>query len=124
GHAALVNANDRLLQILWVPPYSYRMLRSYNFILQPAAFIRRSAIESTSLVDEEFDGSMDRELWLRLGRRHRMKRVDALLAIDRHHLARKSVARPDLLQGDASRLADIYGTRTGWPAKVAEKVVW
>jgi glycosyltransferase involved in cell wall biosynthesis len=90
GHAALVNGAGRVLHALWVPPFNGGLLRRANFLIQPAVFIRRSAIGDT-LVDEEFHFNMDRELWLRLlaaGRR--FQRIDRILAIDRHWAGRKS----------------------------------
>jgi len=54
-----------------------------NYVTQPAAFVRRSAVKNY-LVDERFDYQMDRELWLRLGKTaHSVHRMDAVLAIDR-----------------------------------------
>lgn len=108
GHAALVNADGLILHIMWVPPFSYRLLRGANFIVQPATFIRRSALGS-AFVDEDFGHSMDRELWLRLGRRHRFARVDSILAIDRHQPFRKVYTRSDLAEADRQKLIARYG---------------
>jgi len=108
GHAALVNADGLILQMIWVPRFNYRLLKLHNFIIQPAAFVRRSAL-GTAVADEAYDYAMDCELWLRLGLDHRFARLDKVLAIDRHHLARKSLSRPDLAQADGARLAATYG---------------
>ncbi|MDQ6769187.1 MAG: hypothetical protein M3Z54_04290, partial [Gemmatimonadota bacterium] len=91
-----------------VPSFSYAVLRLYNFIIQPAAFIRASAIGNV-IADEAFDYTMDRELWLRLGRSSRFRRLDNVLAIDRHHPARKSYTRMDLAERDTLRLVQTYG---------------
>jgi glycosyltransferase involved in cell wall biosynthesis len=108
GHAALVNGDGLILQMMWAPPYNYQLLRRINFIAQPAAYIRRSAIAGPMLVDESYDYTMDRELWLRLGRNHRFARLDRVLAIDRHHLSRKSYVNRDVGLRDTERLADLY----------------
>lgn len=107
GHALLVDSDGTILKMIWVPPFSYRLLLLYNFLVQPSVFFRRSAIEP-QFVDEEFDYSMDRELWLRLAQEHRFKRLNRILAVDRHQLARKTSARPDLVQADRRRLLDRY----------------
>jgi len=107
GHAAVVNADGLLLQLVWAPRFSYRLLRIHTFIIQPAAFIRRSAI-GAYLADEHYDYAMDRELWLRLGQTHNFARVNDILAINRHHAGRKGVARLDLARLDASRLTSEY----------------
>ena len=91
GHAALANADGLILQMLWVPPFSYSLLKRHTYIIQPAAFVRRSALEGT-LADESYHFVMDRELWLRLGRRRRFLRINRVLAIDRHQPHRKSLS--------------------------------
>jgi glycosyltransferase involved in cell wall biosynthesis len=112
GHAALANADGLILQLIWTPPFSYRLLRRYNFIVQPAAFIRRTVVDG-NLADEDFDYMMDRELWLRLGQNHPFARIDDVLAIDRHHALRKSYERLDLARADRKRLANMYGVPVG-----------
>jgi glycosyltransferase involved in cell wall biosynthesis len=108
GHAVLANADGLILHTMWVPPFDYRWLRRANFVIQPATFIRRSAL-GERVVDEDFDHSMDRELWLRLGATHRFARVNAILAIDRHQPNRKVYTRSDLARADEQRLIEAYG---------------
>jgi glycosyltransferase involved in cell wall biosynthesis len=109
GHAALVNGAGRVLHALWVPPFDARLLRRTNFLIQPAVFIRRSAI-GAALVDERFDFLMDRELWLRLvSAGSRFHRLDRILAIDRHWPGRKAATRLDLAEIDQGELERRYG---------------
>ncbi|MAE64450.1 MAG: glycosyl transferase [Phycisphaeraceae bacterium] len=50
--------------------YRYERLLNYsNFIVQPAAFFRREAIEAVGGLDMSLHYVMDYDLWLRLGRR-------------------------------------------------------
>jgi glycosyltransferase involved in cell wall biosynthesis len=109
GHSAFVDANGLIVYLLWAPRFSYRILRTENFIIQPAAFIRRSAI-SDGFIDEEYEHSMDRELWLRLGPHSRFFRLNRILAIDRDHAQRKVYTRFDLALADDARLAKKYGS--------------
>lgn len=108
GHAALVNGDGTLLYVLWAPPFGRLLPRAYNVIYQPTVFIRRSAIGRESLVDPAFDYSMDRELWLYLSRRTRFKRLDQIIAVDRHHLQRKSYTLPELAVHDQELIAKRY----------------
>lgn len=108
GHAVLVNGSGTLLHVLWAPPYRRALLRWYNFICQPTVFVRRSAIGRTDLVDPAFDYMMDRELWLHLSARTRFHRLDQIVAIDRHHLQRKSYTRLDLAVHDRELLLQRY----------------
>lgn len=112
GHAALAAENDRLLQVMWTPAFDARLLERFNFIVQPTVFMRRHVLEQ-GFADESFHYTMDRELWLRLARRHSFSRIDKVLAIDRHQAERKSYARPDLADAERERLAEMYGLPTG-----------
>lgn len=122
GHAVLVNAEGLVLQVLWAPPFDSTLLRLHDFIIQPAVFIRRSCIGAI-LVDESFDFTMDYELWLRLARRHRFKRLDRIAAIDRHHRARKSHTMLDVGRADHARLERRYGVVHG-PVGAAARKTW
>jgi glycosyltransferase involved in cell wall biosynthesis len=109
GHAALVNGAGRVLHALWVPPFNARLLRRTNFLIQPAVFVRRSAV-GTTVVDERFDFLMDRELWLRLLTSGcRFRRLDRILAIDRHWPGRKAATRHDIAAVDQAELERRYG---------------
>ena len=123
GHAALVNGSGTLLYVLWAPPYLRTLLRSYNFVFQPTAFVRRSVLGRTTFVDPVFDYSMDRELWLHLSTRTRFHRLDRIVAIDRHHLQRKSYTRPDLATHDRELLRSRYHLPGGVPLKLFTKCV-
>ena len=50
GHALMIDATGCALQVMWVPSFDRRLLKLHDFIIQPAAFIRRSAVAKT-LVD-------------------------------------------------------------------------
>jgi glycosyltransferase involved in cell wall biosynthesis len=108
GHAALVNAEGTILHIMWSPSFARTLLRAYDLIWQPTVFVRRSVIGRDNLVDPDFDYSMDLELLLHLAGRTRFQRVNSILAIDRHHLQRKSLTRPDLAAHDRLLLAQKY----------------
>ncbi len=110
GHAALVNADGTLLHVIWAPRFARTAMRAYNFICQPTVFVRRSVIARSHFADPAFDYCMDRELWLYLARRTRFSRLDRILAIDRHHMHRKSLVRLDLAAQDRQILASRYRT--------------
>jgi glycosyltransferase involved in cell wall biosynthesis len=107
GHAALVNAAGLILHLMWAPSFSYRLLRAYNFIVQPTVFLRRTIL-GDSIVDEEFEYAMDRELWLRLGEQNRFARVDRIVAIDRHHPGRKVYRRDPRTDTEGAKLDAVY----------------
>jgi len=113
GHAARVTADGRIAYYVWVPPFSYRLLKLLCFFIQPAVFLRRGAIEKRFL-DESYQFAMDWELWLRLGRRRLFGRMDRVLAVDRVHPDRKMKTWLPVLEENRSRLAEAYGVQMPW----------
>jgi len=108
AHSAEITEGGKIIYIRWAPPYSYRRLRVFDYIRQPTAFVRRSAI-GESLVDESFDFAMDYELWLRLGKEHQFRRLNRILAVDRNQPDRKSSTMADVCDREIARLAMLYG---------------
>ncbi len=108
GHAVLVNAEGKILQVIWASPFARTALRAFNFISQPTVFIRRSALGRTNLVDPALEYTMDWELWLHLARRTRFHWLNRVVALDRHHLQRKSYTRPDLATHDMELIRRRY----------------
>jgi len=108
GHCAQVDEDGRIIWMIWVPPFARRVLKICNFIGQPVAFIRRAAL-TDPMLDESFNFSMDYELWLRLDLASRkFRRIDRIVAIDRHQANRKSVTIAQVMHADIARLADSH----------------
>jgi len=111
GHGLQTTENGSAIQILWAPSFDADLLRAVDFITQPAAFIRRSAITGP-LLDESFHFAMDYSLWLRLlTAGHRFARIDSVLAIDRHQPDRKSSTITDVHAANLERLAQTHDLR-------------
>lgn len=108
GHAVLVNGDGVLLHVLWAPSFARSVLRAYDLICQPTVFVRRSALGRADLVDPAFDYTMDWELLLHLAQRARFARLNRIVAIDRHHLQRKSLTRLDLAAHDQELIVRRY----------------
>ena len=113
GHCAQIAPDGTIIWMIWVPPFMRRVLRIVNFIGQPVAFIRRSAL-SDPMLDESYHFAMDYELWLRLDREgRRFHRIPRITAVDRHQSARKGETMADVLHSDLGRLAETHGR--GYP---------
>jgi len=113
GHCAQVTEDGTIIWMIWVPRFSRRLLRITNFIGQPVAFIRRSALREPML-DESFDFCMDYELWLSLAAKNRrFRRINRITAVDRHQQGRKGVTIAHVLQSDLKRLEESHGR--GYP---------
>jgi hypothetical protein len=121
GHAALVNAEGLILQLIWAPVFSRRLLKLHDFIPQPAAFIRREALGAV-IADETFDFAMDYELWLRLSATTQFVRINRIVAVDRHHDMRKSARMLGTMNEDVARLRERFGIDSGRAADVARQL--
>jgi glycosyltransferase involved in cell wall biosynthesis len=90
GHALLVNESNRVLHMMWSPPFSLRLFRRVNYVVQPTVFLRREALErERGFLDERYEYVFDRDLLLRLGRWAHFRHVGRTLAVDRHQRTRK-----------------------------------
>lgn len=67
GQGIAVDSSGAALKILGRPYNRRAMVLSGNCIPQPAAFIRREAIEAVGLLDESLNYLMDMDLFLRIG---------------------------------------------------------
>jgi glycosyltransferase involved in cell wall biosynthesis len=63
-----------------------------NFIPQPTTFVRRDALEAVGLLEERFHFAMDYDLFVRIGKRFRVQRIDGYGAAFRMHSSSKTVA--------------------------------
>ena len=127
----LTPAGEFLAHCVHIEPFSRRRLFRYSdFIVQPAAFFRRSAFDAVGGIDESIHWAMDYDLWLRMaaggatfaylprrlanfrwlkdnktatGRYGRLDEIDRILA--KHGLgspAYNRLERVNLLVGDAA----------------------
>ena len=123
GHAARVTAEGKIVYFVWVPPFSYGLMKLLCFLIQPAVFFRRAALEEC-FVDESFQFAMDWELWLRLGRTHRFARIDEVLAIDRLQPDRKMKTWLPVLEENRARLGEMYGVSMPWYYNPVERLYY
>ena len=66
------------------------LIHALNFILQPATFIRRTALEQAGYLDEQLHYALDTDLWIRLSALADPLPVQAFLAASREYAQAKS----------------------------------
>jgi glycosyltransferase involved in cell wall biosynthesis len=77
-------------------PWDYeRLLERANFVSQPTTFFTRAAYEAVGGVDYRYRYAMDHDLWLKIGARFEVCRIEETLAAFRIHAESKSVAEAD-----------------------------
>ncbi|MFZ2314370.1 MAG: glycosyltransferase family 2 protein [Gammaproteobacteria bacterium] len=68
GKAYQIDDEDQVLEDYPSEPFSFSRLKVHCFISQPAAFIRRSALNKHGMLNERLTFCMDYEYWLRLAK--------------------------------------------------------
>jgi glycosyltransferase involved in cell wall biosynthesis len=81
-----------------ISPYPVRdfdagLLARECFICQPASFLRREAFENAGRMDPALQLTFDYELWMRLAKTCRFRRIEGTLALSRMHRDNKSLGQ-------------------------------
>ena len=73
--------NEEIGPCAYVGPFDLdRLVHESDYIVQPAAFFRRSAFEAVGGLDESLHWGMDYDLWLKIARRFRIAYLPRKLA--------------------------------------------
>ena len=107
GDCAYIWEDGTILRVQCVPNFRYSRLLRGCFLAQPAVFFRRHVIENHKL-DKRLKIIIDYEYWLRIGDRYRFHRISRILAADRNHCRRISVAQADKLKVVSAQLRKQY----------------
>lgn len=74
-------AGRRIGRCAHVEPFNrHRLLQYSDFIVQPAAFFRRSAFEAVGGLDASLHWAMDYDLWLKIARHYKMAYIPQVMA--------------------------------------------
>jgi hypothetical protein len=100
----MVDENLRLLD-----PHRYRQLSvkdllAFEVLLQPAVFMRRSAIEEAGFLNDEYNLTLDHELWVRIAARYPILHVPRFWALERTHGEAKTIALAAEFVTEAERI--------------------
>jgi glycosyltransferase involved in cell wall biosynthesis len=85
-----VNINGDLYKKVLSPDYDRRKLLYYDYIGQPACFIRKGALEKIGYLDKNLHLTMDYDLWLRLSQKWSAIRIKIIIANLRCYTQTKS----------------------------------
>ena len=102
----MVDSELRLLD-----PHRYRTLSSldllsFEVLLQPTVFMRRSALEQVGWLNEQYHLILDHELWLRISSKYPLQHVRSWWALERTHSQAKTIHQAAAFVAEAQRLID------------------
>ncbi|MEM3433524.1 MAG: glycosyltransferase family 2 protein [Candidatus Methanomethyliaceae archaeon] len=124
GDCAYIWEDGTVLRIQCVPGFRYNRLLRGCFLAQPAVFFRRHVVEKHQL-DKRLKVAIDYEYWLRIGREYHFYHVPRILAADRNHRGRISIASREKLLTTATELRKQYLPNPTWKHRLewqADKV--
>jgi tetratricopeptide (TPR) repeat protein len=102
----MVDSELRLLD-----PHRYRTLTSldllsFEVLLQPTVFMRRSALEQVGWLNEQYHLILDHELWLRISSKYPLQHIRSWWALERTHSQAKTIHQAAAFVAEAQRLID------------------
>jgi glycosyltransferase involved in cell wall biosynthesis len=86
-------------------------LNEGNGVYSPSVFFTREAFEAAGCIDDSLHFSMDYDLWLRIGKRFGVQRVDAVWSMQRYHDASKTISRMDAFWPERLAVSRRHGGR-------------
>jgi len=107
----------------------YLIYRGASFIPQQTVFFRRIVLQQMDyMCDTAISDAMDYDLWLRIGQRFKVQKIDKPLACFRLHPAAKTALRPKLQRVESLKARDKYNpygpltTRVGLLCYFAKRI--
>jgi len=110
GEATWIGEAGEELRPYGAKAFDSALLREECFISQPAAFMRREAFELAGRLDPNLHFAFDYDLWIRIARVYKMRKIDATLANSRMHKQNKTIGqRKAMLRETLQVLRRHYG---------------
>ena len=106
GNTQAVDETDSLINTLSYDQLTLEDLLCFQIIGQPAAFMRRTAVEAVGGLHTGFHLLLDHQLWIRLARLGPILHVDQTWAAARYHAGAKNRAQAGNFGEEAFRLLE------------------
>jgi glycosyltransferase involved in cell wall biosynthesis len=117
GQAKIVDDSGEMLSYFPAPPFSPPQMFFEHFVPQPAAFLRRSILQTVGEVQESLHFCMDYELYLRIALTGSIGNLPSTWARFRIHAASKGSNLQALRWVETAAILSRYFARTDLPPK-------
>ena len=104
GDGILIDEGNRLLDWHRYRAFTLPDLLSFEVLLQPAVFMRRSALEACGGLGDDYHLILDHDLWMRMAARAPIVHVPHYWAAERTHPEAKTMAAAAEFADEARRL--------------------
>jgi glycosyltransferase involved in cell wall biosynthesis len=104
GDGILIDEANRLLDWHRYRAFTIVDLLSFDVLLQPTVFMRRSALDACGGLKDDYHLILDHDLWVRMAARAPIIHVPSFWAAERTHPEAKTMAAAAEFAGEARRL--------------------
>jgi glycosyltransferase involved in cell wall biosynthesis len=111
GDVEYIDENSRVLGQDTLEPFDLkRYLGRFSYIPQPSTFFRASVAKEIGSWRKEVSYAADADYWLRIATRHKVKRLDRVLASYRYHSEQRDTQRAKIARDWEQAVRDLLAS--------------